>query len=58
MRMSKSQGNYIALNDPPEEMYGKVMSLPDDVMIDYFTLVTDVPSEEIEEIRRKLASAR
>ena len=54
MRMSKSQGNYIALNDPPEEMYGKVMSLPDDVMIDYFTLVTDVPSEEIEEIRRKL----
>ncbi len=55
LRMSKSQGNYIALNDPPEEMYGKVMSLPDDVMIDYFTLVTDVPEEEIEEIRRKLA---
>ena len=54
LRMSKSQGNYIALNDPPEEMYGKVMSLPDDVMIDYFTLVTDVPSEEIEEIRRQL----
>ncbi|HUS82514.1 MAG TPA: tyrosine--tRNA ligase [Dehalococcoidia bacterium] len=55
LRMSKSQGNYIALNDPPEEMYGKVMSLPDDVMIDYFTLVTDVPSEGVEEIRRKLA---
>jgi tyrosyl-tRNA synthetase len=55
LRMSKSQGNYIALNDPPEDMYGKVMSLPDDVMIDYFTLVTDVPSEEIEEIRRQLA---
>jgi len=54
LRMSKSQGNYIALNDPPEEMYGKVMSLPDDVMIDYFTLVTDVPSEEIDEIRRQL----
>jgi len=55
LRMSKSQGNYIALNDPPEDMYGKVMSLPDDVMIDYFTLVTDVPSEEIEETRCKLA---
>ncbi len=55
LRMSKSQGNYIALNDPPEEMYGKVMSLPDDVMLDYFTLVTDVPSEEIEEVRRQLA---
>jgi tyrosyl-tRNA synthetase len=54
LRMSKSQGNYIALNDPPEEMYGKVMSLPDEVMIDYFTLVTDVSSEEIEELRRQL----
>ncbi len=55
LRMSKSQGNYIALNDSPEEMYGKVMSLPDDVMIDYFTLVTDVPEEEIEDMRRQLA---
>jgi tyrosyl-tRNA synthetase len=56
LRMSKSQGNYIALNDPPEEMYGKVMSLPDDVMIDYFTLVTDVPSEEIEKMRPQIAA--
>jgi tyrosyl-tRNA synthetase len=55
LRMSKTQGNYIALNDPPEEMYGKVMSLPDGVMLDYFTLVTDTPQEEIEEVRRKLA---
>ncbi len=55
LRMSKTQGNYIALNDPPDEMYGKVMSLPDNVMLDYFTLVTDVPEEEIEETRRKLA---
>ena len=56
MRMSKSQGNHIALQDPPVEMYGKVMSLPDDVMIDYFTLVTDVSAGEIEEIGRQLAS--
>jgi len=55
-RMSKSKGNYIALNDPPADMYGKVMSLPDDVMIDYFTLATGVPGEEIEEIRQQLAS--
>lgn len=55
MRMSKSQGNYIAVNDPPAEMYGKVMSLPDHAMLDYFTLVTEVPAEEIEEIRRQLA---
>ena len=56
VRMSKTQGNYIALNDAPEEMYGKVMSLPDDVMIDYFTLVTDVPAEEIEEMREQMES--
>jgi len=57
MRMSKSQGNHIALQDPPADMYGKVMSLPDDVMLDYFTLVTDVSADEIEEIRRQLASS-
>ncbi len=56
MRMSKSQGNHIALNDLPADMYGKVMSLPDDVMIDYFTLVTSVSGDEIEEIRRQFAS--
>ncbi len=55
LRMSKTQGNYIALNEPPEEMYGKVMSLPDGAMLDYFTQVTDTPQEEIEEMRRKLA---
>jgi tyrosyl-tRNA synthetase len=55
--MSKSQGNHIALQDPPADMYGKVMSLPDDVMLDYFTLVTDVSADEIEEIRRQLASS-
>jgi tyrosyl-tRNA synthetase len=55
LRMSKTRGNYIALSDSPDEMYGKTMSLPDHVMVDYFTLVTDVPEEEIEEIQRKLA---
>ena len=54
LRMSKSQGNYIALNDPPEEMYGKVMSLPDDVMMDYYELVTDVPDKELAEIGEAL----
>lgn len=54
MRMSKTQGNYIALNEPPDEMYGKVMSLPDHLIADYFTLVTHVPVEELEEIRRQL----
>ena len=53
-KMSKTLGNHIALNDPPQEMYGKVMSIPDHVMIDYFTLVTTVPADEIEEMRRQI----
>jgi len=54
MKMSKSLGNYIALEDPPQEMYGKVMSLPDDVMMDYYELVTDVPDREVAEIGEAL----
>jgi tyrosyl-tRNA synthetase len=54
LRMSKTQGNHIALTDPPDEMYGKVMSLPDHLIVDYFTLVTRVPAEEVEEIGRHL----
>ena len=56
LRMSKTQGNHIALNDPPDEMYGKVMSIPDDVMMDYFTLVTDVPDEELAQMREQLVA--
>jgi tyrosyl-tRNA synthetase len=55
IKMSKSQGNYIAVEDVPNEMYGKVMSIPDDLILQYFELVTDVPDEELEEFRRKLA---
>jgi tyrosyl-tRNA synthetase len=54
MKMSKSLGNYIALEDSPQEMYGKIMSLPDDVMMDYYKLVTDVPDEEVAEIGEAL----
>jgi len=53
-KMSKSLGNYIAIDEPPKEMYGKVMSIPDDLMMDYFQLVTDVSDEELEEFRQKL----
>jgi tyrosyl-tRNA synthetase len=38
-KMSKSYGNYVAVNDPPEEMFGKLMSIPDDVMGDYYLLL-------------------
>jgi tyrosyl-tRNA synthetase len=48
LKMSKSYGNYIAVNDPPEEMFGKIMSIPDHVLGDYFRLLTDIPDEEID----------
>lgn len=48
MKMSKSFGNYIGITEPPEEMFGKIMSIPDDVMWDYFTLATDVTVGEID----------
>lgn len=49
-KMSKSLGNYIAITDAPDEMFGKVMSLPDEAMRDYFTLCTEVEPSEIEEL--------
>ena len=56
-RMGKSLGNYIGVTDPPGEMYGKVMSLPDRVMSDYWRLVTDAAPVELEDVERALADA-
>ncbi len=53
-KMSKSLGNYIGVAEPPDEIYGKVMSIPDSLIIQYFELVTDVPDEELEEFRQAL----
>lgn len=50
-KMSKSLGNYVGINEPPGEMYGKLMSLPDNLMLRYFELVTSLEIKEIEEIR-------
>ena len=50
MRMAKSTGNYIGIDETPEEMYGKVMSLPDSAMMNYFRLVTRLSPGEIAEI--------
>lgn len=47
-KMSKSLGNYVGISEPPQEMYGKVMSLPDAPMRDWFFLCTDLPEAEIE----------
>ena len=51
-KMSKSLGNYIAVEDPPNEMFGKVMSLPDQVVIEYFTLLTDIPLPDIKDMEQ------
>ncbi|GAI84028.1 unnamed protein product, partial [marine sediment metagenome] len=53
-KMSKSLGNYIGVAEPPEEIYGKVMSIPDSLIMNYLELVTDVPDEELEEFRQGL----
>ena len=53
-KMSKSLGNYIGVAEPPNEIYGKVMSITDDLIMDYFELLTDVSDEELEEFRRQL----
>lgn len=56
-KMSKSYGNYIAFNDSANEMFGKIMSLPDALLWKYFKLLTEVPLLEIdrmhEDVRRK-----
>ena len=48
LKMSKSIGNYIGIYEPPNEMYGKLMSIPDDAMRAYFTLLTDLPPAEVD----------
>ena len=48
-KMSKSYDNYIAFNDTPENMYGKVLSIPDELIIKYFNLVTNLSSKEIKD---------
>ncbi|HAX99620.1 MAG TPA: tyrosine--tRNA ligase [Candidatus Atribacteria bacterium] len=46
-KMSKSIGNYIAVNDPPFDMFGKIMSIPDSLIKKYFILLTDIPMNTI-----------
>lgn len=50
-KMSKTFNNYIALDDSPADMYGKTMSIPDELMLDYYELITEVSMEEIDSIR-------
>jgi tyrosyl-tRNA synthetase len=45
--MSKSKGNYVAITDPPDEMFGKIMSIPDRLMTNYYQLLTDLPADRV-----------
>jgi tyrosyl-tRNA synthetase len=56
VKMSKSQGNYVALDEPPREMYGKLMSITDPLVGDYFELLTDVPDEDLTAIRQAIVN--
>ncbi len=55
-KMSKSTGNYVALTDAPSEMFGKLMSIPDDLIVSYAELTSDIPRERIAEFREQLGN--
>jgi tyrosyl-tRNA synthetase len=54
-KMSKSLGNAIALEDPPREMYGRTLSIPDELMWDWYLLLTDLPEPELRARREAVA---
>src|SRR5215218_1900616 len=58
IKMSKSVGNYIGVTDPPETMFGKVMSIPDHLMPDYYSLLLDRPMPAAEPVEQKRGLAR
>jgi tyrosyl-tRNA synthetase len=53
-KMSQSLNNYISVSDKPEDIFGKIMSIPDEVMWDYFLMLTDVPLNEIDEMKKNI----
>ncbi len=57
-KMSKSLGNYIGVDETPAQIYGKTMSITDNLILDYFKLVTDVPDEEIAAMGKDLSEGK
>ena len=57
-KMSKSLGNYVGINEPPGEMFGKLMSISDDLMWRYYLLLTDITTAQIEELRQAVAGGQ
>ena len=56
-KMSKSLGNYIGVAEAPEQIYGKAMSVPDSLLLNYFELLTDVHDAELKEFKKELDDA-
>jgi tyrosyl-tRNA synthetase len=57
-KMSKSLGNYVGITEAPREMFGKMMSMPDELMWSYYELVTDRTPVEIEALKKEVASGK
>jgi len=57
-KMSKSLGNYVGINDPPAEMFGKLMSISDEMMWRYYLLLTDFTPAQIEGLKAAVASGK
>ncbi|RLG11619.1 tyrosine--tRNA ligase [Candidatus Pacearchaeota archaeon] len=57
-KMSKSLGNYVGIMEPPFEMYGKIMSIPDKIMWKYYELLTDIPLEKIKTLKDQVESGK
>lgn len=57
-KMSKSWGNYIGIADPPEEQFGKIMAIPDELMPQYYQLLTDIPWENVARLHPKEAKKK
>jgi tyrosyl-tRNA synthetase len=57
-KMSKSLGNYVGITEPPNEMFGKLMSVPDDLMWSYWQLLTVLTDNDITDLRRKVAAGQ
>jgi tyrosyl-tRNA synthetase len=52
-RMAKSVGNYIGVSEPPKEIFGKIMSIPDNLIYTYFELLTDIPENDLLKIKKE-----
>ena len=57
-KMSKSFGNYIGIQEAPGDMFGKIMAIPDGLIIKYFTALTNVPTAEIEAMRQEMGGGK